>query len=260
MKLGQFDIIVKDNVLPPTLQQEVWNYLEHQKWHVYWWPINVAGAIGRFIPAEGFGVGYNAQRPIVQHTAFHRCCIASDENSLIDKHPFIHNIWMQINNQLGDAYELTGYPEDMFDDEYKPPHTDIQGYPEGWRVYVNGLLPQTCVGTWGPHRDTPDMSDDTSVTILYVINKEWYPSWGGELVFFPEDPNGTTGDRQQFNKAQHQQKRGYNIGWPEDGLMLSPKSNRVIVYDGRCLHTTKPLSLSHNTPHWKIAFRARKKI
>jgi hypothetical protein len=94
--------------------------------------------------------------------------------------------------------------------------------------------------------------------MLYIANTEWYPSWSGELKYYPEDFNGEAGDRQQFNKGIEQQ-RGYQIGWLDQGRVVSPVPGRLVVYDGRCLHSTTLPSAALETPIIKIAFRARLK-
>ena len=108
------------------------------------------------------------------------------------------------------------------------------------------------------HRDSPLMDRDDFVTMLYVINPEWYPSWGADLRFYPEDPEGITGDHQQFNDGM-KQHRNFNIGWLDKGRIVSPVPNRLVVYDGRCLHATTASSNGDvNTPLIKIAFRAQR--
>lgn len=252
-----FDIQVHDNLVPLDLQKQVWNYLEQQKWHIFWYPRPaLPGKLSHFRPKEGIKEWVLCY-PTWPNASFHRCCLGRDEEHLKSTHPLISKLWDAINQGLNNEYEITGYPEDMFDDEYSKQHGE-DGW--GWRVYVNGTLGQVNTGTWGPHRDTPDLEDETSVTILYCLNLEWYPRWSGEFVFFPEDPEGLTGDHQQFNKGEHMQHRGYNIGWPDQGRIVSPVPGRTIVFDGRCLHNTNPPSTSASyKPQWRIAFRARRK-
>ena len=108
------------------------------------------------------------------------------------------------------------------------------------------------------HRDNPNLDQEDLVTMLYVVNPEWYPSWGAELRFYPEDKNSTTGDHQQFNIGS-EQSRNFNIGWLDQGRIVSPVPGRLIVYDGRCLHaTTASGNPDIETPLIKVAFRARR--
>lgn len=251
-----YPVNVYDNLVSKDLSNQIWNYLERQTWHIHWFQADIPTRLNRFRPIDGYGGPFSAW-PVVQNSSFHRCCLAVDEYDLMIKHKLVWDLWNEINAGLNNEYEITGYPEDMFDEEYSKEH-GLDGW--GWRVYVNGLYGRYTIGRWGPHRDTPDLDDETSVTILYIVNQEWYPRWAGEFIFYPEDPEGLTGDHQQFNNGEHQQQRGYNIGWPDQGKMVSPVPNRVIVYDGRCLHNANPPSTSPlEKPLWRIAFRARKK-
>lgn len=247
-----------DGFVSEEMQIAVEKYLEKQTWHLHWFPIPaMPGKLNRFRPADGPEGALNTW-PIVQSAAFARCCLATTEEDLKEKHSLIYELWKEINAGLNNEYEITGYPEDMFDEEYSKEHGE-DGW--GWRVYTNGLYGRVTNGTWGPHRDTPDLDDDTSVTILYIVNREWYPRWAGEFVYYPEDPEGLTGDHQQFNVGEHQQKRGYNVGWPDQGKIISPVPHRVIVYDGRALHNCRAPSIPLNgKPLWRVVFRARKKV
>jgi hypothetical protein len=253
-----YDVNVYDNIVPKYLHSQIWKYLEQQTWHVHWFPSpELPAKLNRFKPADGTAAAFSTW-PIIQSASFHRTCLAIDEPQLKVKHKLIWDLWQKINAGLNNEYEITGYPEDMFDDDYSK-RKGLDGW--GWRVYVNGLYGRFTGVTHGPHRDTPDLNDDTSVTILYIVNQTWYPRWGGEFVYFPEDPEGLTGDHQQFNTGEHQQKRGYNIGWADQGKIVSPVPNRVIVYDGRCLHNCQPISTSPlEKPLWRVVFRARKKL
>lgn len=252
-----FNIKVYDKLIDTELQHEVWQYLHKQTWHVYWNPRPaLPGHLHRFRPEDGVENWLKHWVSIWPIPSFQRCCLARDEIHLKEKHPLILKLWNEINKQLNYEYSLTGYPEDMFDEEYSKEHGE-DGW--GWRIYVNGLVGKVNKGTWGPHRDTPNIEDETSVTILYFVTPTWYPRWGGEINFFPEDPNGETGDHQQFNLGGHQQRREYNVGWLDEGKIVSPIPGRVLIYDGRCLHNANsPASNPIDPPLWRIVFRARK--
>jgi hypothetical protein len=256
MKNELFNIEVHDNIIPTSFQNDVWQYLHQQTWHVQWYPIALPGKLSRFKPRDGVK-SWAQHWPTHPTTSFHRCCLGRDESHLAEQHPLILKLWQEINQGLDNQYELTGYPEDMFDEEYSKQHGE-DGW--GWRIYVNGMLGGINSGTWGPHRDNPSLDDESSVTILYFVTPEWYPRWSGEINFFPEDPTGSTGDHQQFNKGEHMQQREYNVGWLDQGQVVSPVPGRVVVYDGRCLHNANSPSTTHKDPPlWRIAFRARRK-
>jgi hypothetical protein len=257
MENNMYEIQVHDNLVPKDLQKQVFDYLHDQTWHVYWNPRPATeGHIARFKPRDPLK-RWQFVKPAFNGAAFQRCCIAVDEAGMKEKHPLIGTVWDTINSALGNQYEITGNPEDMHDGKWAKANGDEQGR---FRVYVNGTTGLINTGTWGPHRDTPlENNDETSVTMVYCVNPEWYPRWSGEFVFFPEDPEGLTGDHQQFNTG-HQQKRGYNTGWPDQGRMVSPVPGRVLIYDGRCLHNTQsPVTPGVDVSFWRIIFRARRK-
>jgi hypothetical protein len=242
-----FDINHYDNLVSKELQQQTLTYVKSLEWHVNWMPQPaLPGRLVNFVPEQGIDK-WLTNWPTWHRTSLLRCGLATDVEDL-QKHPLVLNLWNEINKGLNYQYEIDGYPEDMFDGT------------DGWRVYVNGSAGKATSGTWGPHRDTPNLKDETSVTILYCLNLEWYPRWGGEFVFFPEDPEGLSGDHQQFNVGEHMQQRNYNVGWPDQGKIISPVPNRVIVYDGRNIHNTNPPTiLASAEPQYRLAFRARKK-
>jgi hypothetical protein len=257
LKDNLFNIEVYDRLVNSDFQQKVWEYLHQQTWHVQWSSVSLPSRVSRFTPSDGIK-SWGTHWPPKPNLSFHRCCLGRDEEHLKEKHPLILELWQEINKGLGNRYELTGYPEDMFDEEYSKEHGE-DGW--GWRIYVNGLVGQLNHGTHGPHRDTPDINDETSVTILYFVTPEWYPRWGGTLNFYPEDPEGRSGDHQQYNKGDHQQQRNFNVGWLDQGCVVSPVPGRVIVYDGRCIHNAEsPASKSTDPPLWRVAFRARCKL
>lgn len=191
----------------------------------------------------------------------HRVSLASDEAGLKAKSLPIYLLWKELNHLLGDKYELTGNPEDMHSMLEIPNPIDTQLDP-GWRAYINANY-NSHAGHGGQgyvHRDTPlEYNDDKTVTMLYVANTEWYPSWAGEVRFYPEDPTGSSGENQQFNIGE-EQRRGYNVGWLDCGRVVSPVPGRLIIYDGRCLHGTTPTASATANPSIKIAFRARRKF
>jgi hypothetical protein len=260
LKNNLYPIKVYDDLVPKEIRLKIWNYLQQQTWHVKWRTMPVIPEqIKRYKPAEG--QTWLTQPVVIPSCGtFHRCCLAVDENHLKEKHPMIMALWNIINKSLNNEYEITGTPEDTADTDYDATMpADFNGDRKGWRVYVNGQYGNAAQGRWGSHRDTPNLEDETSVTIIYVATIDWYPRYGAELVYFPEDPDGVTRDHQQF-AGNHQQQRNYNIGWADQGRMISPVPGRVIVQDGRALHSTnQPDNYITGTPMWKVIFRARRK-
>lgn len=256
------DVNVHDNIVPDDLRNEVWNYINKQKWHATW--KQMGPKMHEYIPANvpsTFIPGTNARLPSMW---MHRACFASDDYSLEKDHPVIWNLWCKINSHLGNKYSITGNDEDMSytpedNPDWQPPAPKDPNLKPGWRVYTNGQLNEFVKRSHGIHRDTIDISDSTTRTILYVANLEWYPSWFAECIFYPDDPFGSTGDRQQFQKGWYSQSRNFNIGWADDGKIVSPVPGRIIDYDGRTLHTTRPSAIWATEIRKVIAFRVRLK-
>ena len=192
----------------------------------------------------------------------HRACFASDEPSLEKNHPILWKLWQSINQSLGDRYVIEGYPEGMAvsatDPFWTAPATENPALEQGWRVYANGQLDETIKRSHGVHRDTINLNDNQSRTILYVANLEWYPTWFGECVFYPDDTDGVSGDTQQFQKG-YGQSRDFKVGWMDCGKIVSPVPGRIIDYDGRTLHTTRPTAIWAPDIRKVIAFRVKLK-
>ena len=247
------DINIIDGAVPLALRQQVWDYIATLPWYIKY---KQDASLERFVPStDGYKVPYN--NPIATGgTTMARTAIAADEKYLKLAHKPVHDLWQVINASLGDRYSITGYPEGMPHDELAEwqPKTAIPNLSAGWRVYTNGQYNENIKHSHGIHRDTPILDDDTTVTILYVANLEWYPSWFGEIVYYDDKTN--SGDHQQFQIADSEaQRRDYKLGWAQE--IVSPVPGRIICYDGRTLHTTRPTATWTLTPRVTIAFRAR---
>jgi hypothetical protein len=250
-----YPIEVYDDVVDKALQTKVWDYLQKQIWHQKWVPKEEQRVL--YYRPEEDGLKWMLPKAMHMSSTLHRCVLASDEDSLKKLHLPIYILWQQINRALGNKYRLTGIPEGMHDHETAIPETTDPDLTPGWRAYVNAKHNLQIDGDGYPHRDCPFLDQDSYVTMLYVVNTEWYPSWGGELKFYPDDPEGITGDHQQFN-SRGQQERGFNIGWLDKGRIVSPVPNRLVVYDGRCLHTSLATNNQKFTPLMRVAFRAQR--
>ena len=259
------DVKIYDSVIPDSVRQEVWKYINKQKWYATWKVVRPY--MTSYIPEEeGFMDDSHKIMSLRLPTMWmHRTCFASDESSLEKNHPVIWELWQRINLALGNKYTITGCPEDMAlwpedHQDWKAPSTQDPNLEQGWRVYTNGQLDESVKRSHGVHRDTVDETDDQTRTILYVANLEWYPTWFSEIVFYPDDPAGLTGDRQQF-QGQHKlgQERGFKIGWADEGKIVSSVPGRIIDYDGRTLHTTRPAAIWSRDIRKTIAFRVRLK-
>jgi len=250
-----YQIDVYDNIVDSKLQLKMWEYAQTQIWHQQWISLQEP-PVKYYRPQDG--LDWMLPKALHIGSSMHRCVLASDEHSLKELHLPVYLLWQQINRALGDRYALTGLAEGMWDTETALPPTKDPNLKPGWRAYMNATHNLQVSGNSYIHRDSPHLDRDDYVTMLYVTNPNWYPSWGADWRFYPEDVEGVTGDHQQHN-GNGQQKRNFNIGWLDKGMIVSPVPNRLVVYDGRCLHATTASSNNDiATPLIKIAFRAQR--
>lgn len=253
------DLNIYDNIIPLNFREKVWNYINRLTWYSTWKPLS--GKTFEYIPAEvppNFVPSAPSRFPVMW---MHRACLASDDYTLEKNHPLIWELWCKINRHMGDQYLISGNDEDMSvypenNPNWFPPQPKDPNLRAGWRVYTGGQLNEHVKRSHGVHRDTVDMNDETSRTILYVANLEWYPTWFAECIFYPE---GETGDHQQFQQGFYSQNKNFNVGWADQGKIVSPIPGRIIDYDGRTLHTTRPSAIWAKEMRKVIAFRVRRK-
>ena len=242
------NIKVIDDAIPDTLRQQVWEYLLDQTWHIQY---KQDKSLDSYVPRQ-HGLDYPHQNPLAVHgTTMARVALAADGKYLKARHGVIHTLWDTINQTLGGGYQLTGYPEGMPGNLQA--RTAVPGLEAGWRIYTNAQYQETIKHSHGIHRDTPNLSDAATATILYVANLAWYPSWFAECVYYSDR---ATGDMQQFQITDADaQRRHFDLGWSEQ--IVSPVPGRIIAYDGRTLHTTRPAATWATVPRVMVAFRTR---
>jgi hypothetical protein len=247
---------IHDQAVSAELHKKVYDYLLTCRWHQKWSAL--PGELQLFRPGEWDDSWVNSA--VIRRTLMQpRTLFGSDEASMKKRHPVIGELWDAINTNLGNAYAITGADEGMAWQEHPVPIPEDPNLSTGWRVYANGSVHDLLTLQGYVHRDNSNLGDENSVTMIWVSNLEWYPSWGGELMLYPEDPDGATGDHQQFNQGEAQQRRNYNIGWQDEGKMICFRPNRLIIYDGRTLHSTQPTRRRYNTTMiMRVVFRARK--
>lgn len=242
------NINIIDDAIPIELRQQVWDYLQHQTWHIQY---KHDKSVESYVPQQD-GLDFPHRNPLAVHgTTMARIAFAADGKYLKAQHNVINQLWESVNSALGGAYELTGYPEGMPGDLQA--RTAIPGLDAGWRVYTNAQYQENIKHSHGIHRDTPNLNDAATATILYVANLVWYPSWFAECVYYSDR---ATGDAQQFQQVDADaQRRNFDLGWAE--RIVSPVPGRIIAYDGRTLHTTRPAATWATEPRVTVAFRAR---
>jgi hypothetical protein len=240
---------IHDDVINEQLQKEVWEYIQHQKFYAsrkdrdYPNP----GTILEYYPFENKKEYLDETLPSVNNQFMHRCIFGDNEMDLMNHAPIL-KLWLNINKNLGNKFKIAGDPENI---AIKAPkgRTGVTS-----RVYVNAQPEETIKRSHGIHRDTIDMNETKNYTLLYIANPEWYPSWFGENVFYEDDEQSL--DHQQYQKG-FGQSRKFGIGDPY--AIIPPKPGRVILYDGRTLHTTKPTSSWAKEMRYAVVFRIKTK-
>lgn len=252
-----YHIEVHDNLISKSIQTNIWKHVQELEFYGVWNPEETVRFEYTLSSPRSPG-DWMLQQSMKRSARLHRSPLSSDEIGLKSKSLPIYLLWTALNKQLGNQYQLTGNPEGMYSPDPPNPPTDTD-LSAGWRAYINATYNAQIYGGQGyAHRDTPlELNDPDTVTMIYFLNLEWYPSWAGEIKFFPEDHKGSSGDHQQFNSGL-QQKRGYNIGWVDQGRIVSPVPGRLLIYDGRCLHGTNPTNGPVEMPSIKIVFRAKR--
>jgi hypothetical protein len=236
-----------DNLIPDSLRFDVWNYIQHQSFHATRKNVNYPdiGSIIYYTPVDGKQEYMDDSIPSINSQYMHRCVFGNNEKDL-EQHPVILELWHKINASLGNQFVIDGDEEGIADRRLSYPYS---------RAYVNAQMDETIKRSHGIHRDTIDLNEENHYTLLYIANLEWYPSWMAENVFYCDDE--TTGDKQQFQKGMGQ-CRGFDVGYPF--AIVSPLAGRVILYDGRALHTTKPTAPWAQQMRYAVVFRIRKLV
>lgn len=233
-----------DDIVPDDLRWRVWEYIQNQTFHATRKDVNYPepGSIIYYKPIDNKKEYLDNSVPSVNNQYMHRCVFGANELELKEQHPVISELWETINSKLGGAFVIDGDPEGI---ALKPPRVS--------RVYVNAQPDETIKRSHGIHRDTIELDNENNFTLLYIANLQWYPTWMAENVFYSDDE--TTGDTQQFQRG-FGQSRGFNVGYPY--AMIAPAAGRVILYDGRALHTTKPTATWAEQMRYAVVFRIRK--
>jgi hypothetical protein len=238
---------IHDDCISQELQKKVWDYIQEQTFYAarknrdYPNP----GTILEYVPKDNMKEYMNGEDS-VNNQFMHRCIFGDSEMDLMD-HPPILNLWMAINKVLGNKFKIDGDPEGI---AIRRPN-GRGGVTK--RVYVNAQPEETIKRSHAVHRDTIDLNEEKNYTLLYIANPVWYPTWFAENVFYESDDNSE--DKQQFQKG-FGQARGFGIGDPY--AIIPPKPGRIILYDGRTPHTTRPTAIWAEEMRKAVVFRIRK--
>ncbi len=231
-----------DNLVQDDLRWRVWDYIQHQTFHATRKdvPYPDPGSVIYYKPIDNKKEYLDDTVPSVNNQYMHRCVFGLRGEG----HPVIEELWNTINTKLGNQFIVDGDPEGLADPNLEKPYS---------MCYVNAQPDESIKRSHGIHRDTIDLNNESHFTLLYIANLQWYPTWMAENIFYSDDE--TTGDTQQFQKG-YGQSRGFNVGYPY--AMIAPAAGRVILYDGRALHTTKPTATWADQMRYAVVFRIRK--
>lgn len=234
-----------DNIVSDDLRWRVWEYIQNQTFHATRKDVSypTPGHIIHYKPIDNKKEYLDDSVPSVNNQYMHRCVFGDSENELLFKHKVIYELWKEINKSLGYKYDILGDPEGIAD---TPPRLA--------RVYCNAQPEETIKRSHGIHRDTIDLEETKHFTMLYIANLQWYPTWMAENVFYSDDD--TTADTQQWQRG-YGQSRGFPVGYPYE--IVAPVPGRVVIYDGRALHTTKPCAPWAEQMRYAVVFRIKEK-
>ena len=199
--------------------------------------------------------------------SMYRHPIGWDNHSTLDNCKQAWDIFTSINNQLFDGKATLDYGlkeaiagvsgptkgyfinGQSYYDKYNAPYEKAAG---GFTCYLNGRstdpMKNDKIGqrSGQMHKDTDPRAkdDDPYYTVLFVLNKEWHPDWGGEITFFNDEDTGAT-----------HWKRGYNLGWPDK--VVGNKPGRIIVYKHNTTHISAPPRITAPEITQRLAFRIK---
>ena len=232
----QYPYEIIDNKIPFLLRNKVWNYIRKMEYYVVSKQIQNNFKSIKYIPE-------NNKKEYLQFSNnqfMHRTVFGNDELDL-HNHPIILELWNKINEILENKFVIDGEPE------------GIAGSNNKWRIYVNGQPNENIKRSHTVHRDTSKINEENYFTLLYIANPVWYPTWFGEIIFYESDESSE--DKQQFQNG-YGQSRNFGVGTPY--AIISPKPGRIILYDSRTLHTTRPTAVWSEEMRFAVAFRLRK--
>jgi hypothetical protein len=243
----QFKYEVHDDVISKQQQEEVWKYIRGLEHYAMMKDAKYpkVGTVVTYFPEENKKEYNNQDLPSWNSQFMHRVTFGNSENELEFRHRPIYKLWKEINKHLDNRFIIDGDKEGCWS---KNNPNFLQ------RVYVNVQGNEEIKRSHGVHRDTIDMNETRNYTLLYIANPVWHPTWFGENIFYENDD--PTGDHQQFQKGWGQ-SRGFSVGFPYATIPTLP--GRIILYDGRTLHTTRPVAEWAECFRYSLAFRVRLK-
>lgn len=244
----QFSYEIHDNVIPEEQRMEVWNYMRGLEHYAQMKDAKYpkGGTVVYYTPTDNKKEYLDQSLPSWNSQFMHRVVFGNNENDIEFRHRPISKLWKAINKHLGNRFEINGDKEGCWSKNTSGDHFA--------RVYVNVQPNELIKRSHGVHRDTIKMDEEKNFTLLYLANPVWHPSWFGENIFYENDD--PTGDHQQFQKGWGQ-SRGFPVGYPYATIPTVP--GRIVLYDGRTLHTTRPVAEWAEEYRYSLVFRVRLK-
>jgi len=262
-----------DDLIDNNLCDKIHSHCQGLSWYHKWYGLDVetkhrTRKLNEYIPLEdGNGVnrhilsqeaGLLGLLQLLQFSSY-RHPIAWDTESLQARDQLIWSLWTQVNDNIFDGKATLEGAGDKIDglkvgihfykgdaDYYKKYNVDRS--IERFTTYFSARASEPIgVGQVEKkrkviHRDGPDNLDNPEeyFTVLFVVNRIWKPSWGGEFIFYSPD-----------------QTRKNNVGWPNN--IIGNKPGRIIVYNSTDAHKVNPPTCNAHEMTQRIGFRVRLK-
>ena len=264
-----------DDLIDDKLADDIYNYCQGISWYHKWYGLDMetdhcTRKLNEYIPNED---GNDVRRHILSQEAgllgmmqllqfsSYRHPFGWNTESLKERNDLIWSLWTQINQHIFDGNGTLEGIGDKVDglrvgnhffknqmDYYEK--YGVSRNVDYWTSYFSaracepiGLVKVKKQGKM-IHKDTRFGWNGPFFTVLYVVNRKWKPTWGGEVVFYGDEHTG----------GKHRKEK-YDIGWPTH--IVGNKPGRIFVYDHTDIHKATPPSAEADEMTQRIAFRVR---
>ena len=264
-----------DDLIDDKLADDIYNYCQGISWYHKWYGLDMetdhcTRKLNEYIPNED---GNDVRRHILSQEAglfgmmqllqfsSYRHPFGWNTDSLKARNNLIWSLWTKINHQVFDGKATLDGIGDFVDglrvgnhffkdqtdffDKYHAPR-DI----EHWTSYFSARACEP-IGLVREkkqykmiHKDTRPEFEGEYYTVLYVVNRKWKPTWGGEIIFYGDEYTG----------GKHR-KYKYDIGYPTH--IIGNKPGRVFIYHHNDIHKATPPSSEANEMTQRIGFRVK---
>lgn len=226
-----------DSQVPWDIHKAAYDYLQTRQWYSRF----------RMFPDSNVNPQDEEYKkdlaPYVVKKTVYRTSFGFDHESLQEHMP-IAVLFDYINNTLFDSkFELAGKQLGLtpIDDYPESEHDDCIADREfrGTVAYMDAQPYEPVKRSRVPYRDWDNdtLDSDQYYTIVFVANQYWNPIYHGEMFFYEDGEEG--------------------IGQVRDFMCNIP--GRVILYDSRTLHNSKPTSTLATELPQRISFRVKLK-